>query len=103
MSAAGMQGGPPVATPDPTVATDVSGATHVVNQDNNGTPQPATAYAIALGNNGDVISVNDPLALANFLPGPAPAEVIVKETTPAWLYFLGGAYIIYLIHKKGGI
>lgn len=67
----------------------------------NSTAASPQAYATALGNNQDVISVNDPLALANFLPGPPPAQIIQVPTTPTWVYAVGGVLALFLFSKKG--
>lgn len=64
-------------------------------------PVPPQAYVSAYGNNPDVLSINDPLALANFLPGPPPPEIIKIPTTPSWVYFAGGGLALYVLLKKG--
>ncbi len=66
----------------------------------NATAIAPEAYGAALGNNKDIISVNDPLALANFLPGPPPPAIIQVPTTPVWAYFVGAGVLLAMVFKK---
>lgn len=88
-------------TTDPNIYASTTTGTATPNT--NATALTPEAYGTAFGNNGDIISVNDPLALANFLPTPAPQQVVQVPTTPTWAYWIGAAIALKFIFSQKGV
>lgn len=111
MSAAGMQGGPPVA-PDPAktggTVTALSDPTSPTNTGVLGTSQqiPAVNYVNAYGNGPDMSLVSDPGVariidpLGNQVQVPVVSNTIAVEKTSTGVLFAVGAIVFYLIFHK---